>query len=331
MLISPAVKSNTASSFRCCVALCLLAFSSLGAHAGILHVTLIPSRDNGAYQHVIDAIVARIDEQSQHTIVLKTISLDDFKQHSIKIDQTSDLLIPIGIRATGSVIRQAGNSPILATLVPRSSFKASLKKRAAEIPSPPPRNISAILLDQPISRQLNLTRLLLGNVKRIGIPLGPDSQSLHHEIERTTQQLKLSVEIENIDSAKNLMHQLSRLLDRSDVLLALPDPTIFNRRSVRYILLSTYRKRIPVIGFSQSYVKAGALAATYSSPEQIGKQTAEVIIALQKKPARGFPAAEQPKYFSVVINKQVARSFGYTDLSAEQLARQISQLERKNQ
>jgi len=331
MLISPAAESNAASSFRCYMVLCLLAFFSLNTHASTLHVTLIPSRDNGAYQHVIDAIVARIDEQSQRTIVLKTISLDDFKQHSTKIDQTSDLLIPIGIRATEHVIRQADNSPILATLVPRSSFNDGLKKRAAEIPSPPPRNIGAILLDQPISRQLNLTRLLFGNVKRIGIPLGPDSQSLQHEIERTARRLKLSFEIENIDSAENLMHRLSGLLDRSDVLLALPDPAIFNRHNVRYILLSTYRKRIPVIGFSQSYVKAGALAATYSSPEQIGKQTAEMIIALQKKPAREFPAAVQPKYFSVVINKQVARSFGYTDLSAEKLARQIRQLEHKNQ
>ena len=78
-------------------------------------------------------------------------------------------------------------------------------------------------------------------------------------------------------------------------------------------------------------MKAGALAATYSSPEQIGKQTAEMIIALQKKPARELPVVVQPKYFSVVLNKQVARSFGYTDLSAQRLAQQISRIERKKQ
>ncbi|NOZ37791.1 MAG: hypothetical protein GXP11_06960 [Gammaproteobacteria bacterium] len=331
MSTSTAAGSRAASFFRCCVVLCLLTFVSLGAHADALHVTLIPSRDNGAYQRVIDAIAAHIDKQSQHTILLKIISLDDFRQHSAEVDQTADLLIPIGIRATDRVIQHAGSTPILATLVPRSSFNANLKKRTAEMPPDSPRSISAILLDQPISRQLNLTQLLFGNVKRIGIPLGPDSQSMRDEIERIARQLKLSIEIENIEPTENLIHQLSRLLDRSDVLLALPDPAIFNRRNVRYILLSTYRKRIPVIGFSQSYVKAGALAATYSSPEQIGKQTAEAIIALQEKPAYKFSAAIPPKYFSVAINKQVARSFGYTDLSAEQLARQISQLEREDQ
>ena len=331
---SAAGPNGAPSFFRRSVALCLLMLCSLDALASTLNVTLIPSRDNGSYQHVIDAIVARIGEQPTPSISLKIASLDDIKKHSRKIDQASDLLIPIGIRATDRVIRQAGNTPILATLVLRSSFNASLKRKAAETTSqasPDTRHISAILLDQPVSRQLHLTRLLFGRVRRIGIPLGPDSQSLRGEIEHLSRRLKLSVEIENIDSADNLMQQLSRLMDRSDVLLALPDPVIFNRRNVRYILLSTYRKRIPVIGFSQSYVKAGALAATYSSPEQIGKQTAEAIIDLQKRPLFKFPATIPPKYFSVAINEQVARSFGYMDLSAQNLIQQIRQLERDNQ
>lgn len=314
--------------------MCLLAFSSLNSVAGTLHVTLIPSRDNGAYQRVIDAIVARIDEQPAAAISLKIASLDAFKKNSDKIVQASDLLIPIGIRATDNVIRQRGDTPVLATLVLRSGFRASLKSRADEKTlqaSRSTRSIGAILLNQPVSRQLHLARLLFGRVKRIGIPLGPDSQSLRNEIEAIAQQLNLSIEVENIDSADRLMQQLSRLMDRSDVLLALPDPLIFNRRNVRYILLSTYRKRIPVIGFSLSYVKAGALAATYSSPEQIGKQTAEAIIDLQEDPTLKYTATLPPKYFSVAINAQVARSFGYMELSAQDLAQQIRQLERNRQ
>ncbi len=331
MSTSTTARSRTVSFFRYCAVLYLFAFNVSNSHADVFRVTLIPSRDSGAYQRVIETITARIGKQSQRSVLLKTISLDDFNPHSSEIDRTTDLLVPIGIRATEHIIQYPGNTPILATLVPRSSFNASRKKRAARTAAESPRRISAILLDQPIERQLNLTRLLFGNVKRIGIPLGPDSQLRQDEIEHIARQLKLSIEIENIGSIENLMHQLSRLLDRSDALLALPDPAIFNRRNVRYILLSTYRKRIPVIGFSQSYVKAGALAATYSSPEQIAEQTAEVIIALQKKPAHEFPAAAPPIYFSVAINEQVARSFGYTGLSAQQLAQKISQLEHAKQ
>lgn len=304
---------------------------SLDALASTLHVTLVPSRDNGAYQRVIDVIIARISGQSTADISLSTVNLDDFKKNSDKIDQASDLLIPIGIRATDSIIRQAGNTPILATLVLRASFRASLKKKTTETPLLRRRSISAILLDQPVSRQLHLTRLLFGKVKRTGIPLGPDSQSLHDEIERLARLFELPIDIETIDSADNLMPQLSRIMDRSDVLLALPDPAIFNRRNVRYILLSTYRKRIPVIGFSQSYAKAGALAATYSSPEQIGRQTAEAIIDLHRQPLLKFSATIPPKYFSIAINEQVARSFGYIDLSPQYLAQQIRQLEHNNQ
>lgn len=324
-----AVPNNTPTLFRCGVILCLLMLCSLDALASKLHVTIIPSRDNGAYQHVVDAIVSRLGEQPTPSISLKIATLDEFKQHSKRIDQDSDLLIPIGIRATDSVIREAGTTPVLASLVLRASFHASLRQREKETQMRHgKRRISAILLDQPVSRQLHLTRLLFGRIKRIGIPLGPNSQSLSREIERTARQLKLSIDIENIDSADNLMRQLSQLLDRSDVLLALPDPVVFNRRNVRYILLGTYRKRIPVIGFSRSYVQAGALAATYSSPEKIGKQTAEAIIRWQKNPSLELPADIPPKYFSVAINEQVARSFGYIDLSAQALAQKIRQFER---
>ncbi len=317
--------------FRRGAVACLLMLFSWSSLANTLHVTLIPSHDNGAYRRVIDAVVAHIGTQTEAGISLKIANLKAFNENRAEIDRASDLLIPIGIRATDNIIRQAGRTPILATLVLRASFHASLKRRAAEEFTTGERRIGAILLDQPVRRQLHLSRLLFGRVKRIGIPLGPDSRSLRDQIEHFAQYFELPVEIEDIDAADNLMQRLSRLMDRSDVLLALPDPLIFNRRNIRYILLSTYRKRIPVIGFSQSYVKAGALAASYSSPEQIGRQTAEAIIRLRQNPAFELPATLPPKYFSVAINEQVARSFGYTDLSAQNLAERIRRLEQNAQ
>ncbi len=326
--------SDTPPLLRCAAALCLLMLCSLDVFASTLNVTLVPSRGDGAYQRVLGAIVNRIGEQPAADISLKIVNLDELRKNGREIDQAADLFIPIGIRATEHILRQAVNSPVLAVLVLRSSFNATLKRSTEKTPAVTPsgtRRISAILLDQPVNRQLHLTRLLFGTVKRIGIPLGPDSQPLRAEIADVAQRLELSIEIENIDSADRLMQQLTQLMERSDVLLAFPDPLIFNRRNVRYILLSSYRKRIPVIGYSQSYVKAGALAATYSSPEQIGKQAAEAIIELQRNPSLRFPGIMAPTYFSVAINDQVARAFGYMNLSAQDLAQQIRQLEHNPQ
>lgn len=294
------------------------------AGAESLRVTLIPSHDKPLYQDVIDGIDASIDNLPQ--LHLETVSLAQFRQRSAAIDANSDLLVPIGIHATDSVIRLPGRTPILATLVPRASYAAS-----RQASTDPGREINAILLDQPVRRQLLLTRLLLGNSQRIGVPLGPGSRAIDSDLQQAAKALRLPLITTDISSPDKLMRELSHLLDRSDVLLALPDSLIFNRRTLRNILLSTYRRRIPVIGFSRAYVRAGALAAAYSTPRQIGRQTGEALLALARHSDHRLPGEAPPRYFSVDINKQVARSFGYTDLSAQRLAQQISRFERKKQ
>ena len=117
------------------------------------------------------------------------------------------------------------------------------------------------------------------------------------------------------------------MLDRIDVLLALPDVKIHNRRNVSSILLTTYRNRIPLIGFSSAYVKAGALAAIYSTPENIGDQLAELTVQLLT--ADGImQQVIYPKYFSLSINSRVARSLGLQlQFDSEDLAQLIRDAE----
>jgi ABC-type uncharacterized transport system substrate-binding protein len=77
---------------------------------------------------------------------------------------------------------------------------------------------------------------------------------------------------------------------------------------VKNILLSSYRQRIPVIGFSKSFVGAGALAAAYSTPDQIAQQLISIITNLLKPDRTPVGDNVYPEDFSVSTNKQVAKS-----------------------
>ena len=44
---------------------------------------------------------------------------------------------------------------------------------------------------------------------------------------------------------------------------------------MRNILLTSYRRGVPLVGLSQAYVNAGALAAIFSTTEQLAEQTRE--------------------------------------------------------
>jgi ABC-type uncharacterized transport system substrate-binding protein len=96
------------------------------------------------------------------------------------------------------------------------------------------------------------------------------------------------------------------LLGRSEVLLALPDAAVYNDSTIRNILLATYRRGIPLIGFSSGYVKAGALCAVFSTPAQIATQAAALILQFANTHALPFP--QYSHEFEVMVNEQVARS-----------------------
>ena len=93
---------------------------------------------------------------------------------------------------------------------------------------------------------------------------------------------------------------------------------VVSRDTAQSLLLTTYRANIPVIAFSHAYVRAGALAAVYSTPEQIGQQTGEAILRLNQSGSWNLPKPQYPKYFSVSVNSQVARSLGL-EIESEQV------------
>jgi len=164
-----------------------------------------------------------------------------------------------------------------------------------------------VRITQPPCRQLELISILNKRWKRIGILMNRSDASRLKQLHTCSKKLSLTinaVEITNDD----LPAAIDRLLQNSDVLLALPNYKIYNRHSVKNILLSAYRLRIPVIGFSDSFVNAGAIAATYSTPEQIAHQLISIIIDRMKNGGLPDTSNIYPDYFSVSINRQVANA-----------------------
>ncbi|MFD2365348.1 hypothetical protein [Pseudoduganella sp. GCM10020061] len=98
---------------------------------------------------------------------------------------------------------------------------------------------------------------------------------------------------------------LNRVAD-VPVLLAWPDRAVFNSENVRNILLSTYRHGQGVIGFSADMVSSGALATTYSTPEDINIQIVETLAQYEASGQLGPP--QFPRYFRTAINEGLARS-----------------------
>lgn len=158
--------------------------------------------------------------------------------------------------------------------------------------------LTAVYAEPAPADQLRLAALLYGRPVRVGAILGRDTAFL-----RTT--LESEVEVQPFAAGDDINHTLNGMT-RAEVLLALPDGDVYNPENVRNILLSTYRRKQGVIGFSADMVKVGALATTYSEIEDINTQVAEIAASFV---ATGELAPPQfPRYFRTVVNEGVARS-----------------------
>lgn len=246
----------------------------------------------------MNAIRAALDKARARVSVYP----QDGKKLDVSRDRP-DLIVTVGQRATQDVAAQNLGTPTLATLIPRQSFEKIAQQRDY-------RQFSALYLDQPLTRQLDFVRLALPDRTRMGVVLGPESKDALKALQSAANDARLDLAVEQIRSEDELLPALQRVLADSDVLLAMPDTLVFNKGTVQSLLLTTYRYQNPMIGFSQAYVKAGAMAAVYSTPEQIGKQTGEIVMRALAGKVVMLPPPEHPKYFSVSVNYQVARSLG---------------------
>ena len=80
---------------------------------------------------------------------------------------------------------------------------------------------------------------------------------------------------------------------------------------------------MPVIAYSKAYLKGGALAALYSSPVNVGRQTAELLSHNLQTPAL-VGGAHMPAYFSIAFNDSVAAFFNLSLESENFYIRQLA-------
>lgn len=222
---------------------------------------------------------------------------------SARLPEDTVMVVTVGVQATRQFAAQGeGRWPVLAVMVPRASFEA-LSPAVRH-----PRRFSAVFMDQPPQRQVELIRTILPAARTVGLIVGPTTQRDFETFRTLAGNRGLSVVAESAARDTELYPALQSVLRSCDVLLALPDPYIVNVSTAQNLLLTSFRFRVPVIGYSAAYVRAGALAAVYSTPRQMGGEAAQ--IARQVWRGTALPAARYPRQFSVVINRQLAESLG---------------------
>ncbi|MGY2338608.1 ABC transporter substrate-binding protein [Pseudomonas sp. SDO5532_S415] len=187
-----------------------------------------------------------------------------------------------------------------------------------------PEHLSLLWSDPPLERQLRLTRLLLPQVKRVGVLYDEHSEFLLKELRRAAHPLGLEVVTERWDNIHD-SRPLQTLLNNSDVLLGLDDPDLYNPKTAKNLLLSSYSRQRALIGPNAGFVRAGSLASTYSDQND----WLTILDELLDLPPSTWPRTYYPLRFKVSSNPQVARSLGIEQINEASVATLLAERERR--
>jgi putative tryptophan/tyrosine transport system substrate-binding protein len=280
-------------SLLLCIGLCL---SSQTVFAWS-NITILTTNDTSSVTEFVTQLKQEINDLNG---VKVTLSKSD-SGLSINIPKDT-LVVAVGTQALKYASNLDERTPVIGVLVPKLSYESILLESKRQSI-----RFSAVYLDQPFTRQLALIKAIFPNISSIGVLLGPVSQFQSNDLQSAAKKFNMNVDIELVENATELHDSLEKVTAGKQLLLAIPDPLIYTRDTAQTILLTTYHRQAPVIGFSQSYAKSGAIAAVFSSPKQYATEVSNIIKTLPKEYV-SLPLARAAAEFSIEINRQVARS-----------------------
>ena len=255
--------------------------------------------------------------QEAATRLSQALGMEDWKITVSTLDHHAangtDLTVAIGTKALEAALAQSAR-PVLSLLVPRLTYERLAAGQS---------QVSALYLDQPLSRQLQLLGLALPTVKKVGVPLGPVSQGLRTALQSAAKDSAIQVKTALIDQGSDLYAALTELAKESQAFVLLPDPVVTQRSTLQNFLLHTYRLRKPVLAYSAPLVQSGALLALYVTPTQQGEEAAGWIRESWSKGEFRLGAPRYPRRFTIGVNRTVARSLDISLPGEDVLTRQL--------
>jgi len=300
------------------LALVLLSNHSAGAllpdNTKQISISVVLSRDDRPYVESVAALreaVARAGLKSVPEIRAFTISRGSTDLVADVRRSKPELVVTVGASAARQVESWEIPVPTLCMLLPMQAFQT--------VWTPPDgtpkmaRPVGAVILDQPALRQLNLVQMLNLKERRVALLSGKLTRSAVAPFRRHANDLGITLHDVKFDNNEEPIAVLKKAIAENDVILVLPDASTVTPQHAKWLLYMAYQRSRPVVAYSQAFVDAGAIAAVYSTPSQIGREAGEIIARVLSDPGAGadyFSTIRYPRYFTVGTNRSVARSLG---------------------
>lgn len=173
-------------------------------------------------------------------------------------------------------------------------------------------DLTGASLDIPFETQFSYILSVAPSATRIGVLYNPKETSVTVGKARAAAAVMgLTLVTEPVRDETELPKAIDRLMGRIDVLWSVADSTVFSPPTVQQIIVEAIKHKIPFMGLSKSFVKAGALFSIKWDDTDVGRQAGEAAIKVlsRSEDVSDIPVST-PRNLSILINQQTAKAIG---------------------
>ena len=264
-------------------------------------VLIVPSSNAAPYLQAQGAIEQYLLDRGGF---YEVVNLGDIEHRMNTVaDGEAQAVVAIGSQAATQLHEQVKPPTLLTYCMVAEPGKLGLEK------DPPVEGIST---DVPLESQFKLISEALPEVRTIGMLYNSQTKDGPLFLEQLKARLPKgwqvkAIAIDEKKKYKTVSEAIEALFESQiDIVWTHPDSSIYNRATVRTLLLTAIRKKVPVFGFSLGMVNAGALLGTVINPETHGKRVAELTLDLLQHQDTSRAKNYESEKFEIALNMIVA-------------------------
>ncbi|MBL7049213.1 MAG: hypothetical protein ISR96_06855 [Nitrospira sp.] len=168
-------------------------------------------------------------------------------------------------------------------------------------------NITGVSMNMSPAKQLVSIKLALPDLMSVGVVYDPERTGpFVAKAARAAEAQGIKLVTRKVSDSREVPFALKSLKGEVEAIWMLPDLTVLRAEILEFMFMYAAENRMPVIAFSEKYVKSGAMMSIDISPSDIGVQAGEMAArVLAGVRVRDLPGLEARKA-EITVNYRVA-------------------------
>ena len=209
------------------------------------------------------------------------------------------VMVAVGSDAVRALPAQSSLSITISTMTLQADHTAGQASGKAH---------TAVYLDIPVRVLFAELRKLFADKTRVGIIRNPSRGDPSAAQLRSQGPEMNSLQVADCAAPDELLPAFLSLRKKVDFVICLPDGSLYNGATARPLIMASLENRLPIVGFSPAFLRAGAAVAIYPDYRGIGEQTADLVRRCLEP--GDCAASEGPKRVKVAVNGKILRMLG---------------------